>query len=68
MNIQRDKIQQLLVAELGQLQFRTAFEQVLDERLLRFDQPVNPVLDRAGRDDDACRVEPDEFVSVTDEV
>src|ERR1700692_2411880 len=45
MNIKGHEIQQLLVAELGQLQLSTAFEYVLDECLLRLDQLIDLILD-----------------------
>ncbi len=48
MNIKRHQIQQLLVAELGQLQLRTAFEHLFDERLLRLDQLIDLILDSAA--------------------
>src|SRR5271156_2995083 len=51
MNIKCHQIQQLLVAELGQLQLRTSFENVLDKRLLRLDQLIDPILDSAAADE-----------------
>src|SRR5271156_111714 len=51
MNIKCHQIQQLLVAELGQLQLRTCFENVLDKGLLRLDQLINLILDSAAADE-----------------
>ena len=51
MNIKGHEIQQLLVAELGQLQLSTAFEYVFDECLLRLDQLIDLILDRAATDE-----------------
>ena len=51
MNIKCHQIQQLLVAELGQLQLRTCFENVLDKHLLRLDQLIDLILDSALTDE-----------------
>src|ERR1022692_4739899 len=51
MNIKGHEIQQLLVAELGQLQLRTSLKHILDERLLRLDQLIDLILDSALTDE-----------------
>jgi len=50
MNIKRHEIQQLFVRQFGELQFRAAFEHVLDETLLGFDQLIDFILDGAATD------------------
>lgn len=47
MNIEPDKIEQLMVTHLGQQQLGTAFKNILHQLLLCFDQLIQPALDRA---------------------
>src|SRR3984957_5904139 len=51
MNIKRHQIQQLPVAEFGQLQLGTSLEHILHERLLRLDKLFDLILDGALTDE-----------------
>ena len=51
MNIERYEVEQLFVAQLGEAQFGAAFEQVLNERLLRLDQLVDFILHGAAAEE-----------------
>src|ERR1700756_2373870 len=50
MNVERHEIEQFAIAHLGEQEFRAALQHILHQLLLRFDQLVDTVLDRATAD------------------